>query len=314
VRHRAILFAVLAAMMALSVSCFSVSLERVYADDTGDTAYDVAVGGGHAYVACNGGVTIYDVSDPEAPQLLTEPGWMPGAAFGLSLVDSTLFVAAPENGLIIADVSDPANPEILAQHGSHAGSVVVHRDVAYVSGYSKLLELVDVSDLFHPVTLAELGWTYANGVGGKDDNVYVTDPSRGALVFDVSNPASPRQVRVLPGTDSAYRIEVRGDWMYVAQYAFGVRVFDISSPQYPLSSFYFPHSGEAWDASGEYPIVCVADLQEGLEILDATAPYAARMIASDDSVAPHALAYADGYVHLADQDEGYVVFRLTIDP
>jgi len=312
-RYRVTLWVVLAVSM-LSMGGSGASLERVYADDTGETAYDVAVGGGYAYVACNGGVTVYDVRDPEIPQLLTEPDWLPGAAFGLSWVDSTLFVAAPRHGLIVADVSDPADPTTVAQYGDGAVSVAVHRDVAYLNGFSGPLELVDVSDPANPTTLSQLGWGRANGVGGKGDYVYVTDPSRGALVLDITDPTAPEEVRALSGTGGAYQIEVRGNWMYVAQYTLGVRVFDISSPRYPLSRFYFPHSGEAWDASGDYPIVCVADLQEGLEILDATAPHASRMIASDDTVAPHALHYVDGYVHLADQDEGYVVFRLTVDP
>jgi len=61
-------------------------------------------------------------------------------------------------------------------------------------------------------------------------------------------------------------------------------------------------------------VVRVADLQQGLEALDATAPHASRTIVSDATVAPHALEYVDGYVHLADQDEGYVLFCLTLDP
>jgi len=306
----------LAALLLVAIAVFSgsaVTLERVFADDTGDTAYDVAVGGGYAYVACNGGVTVYDVRDPENPSLLARPGWLNGAAFGLALTGETLLVAAPRQGLVIADVSDPSNPTILSQHGEQAASVSVHRDVAYVSGYGIPLVLVDVADPRDPTEIVEMGWRGANGAGGKDDFVYVTDPLRGAVILDVSDRLNPVESGLLPGSDSAYRIETRDDWMYVAQYSMGIRVFDISSPHYPRLRFSFPHSGEAWDASGEYPIVCVADLQEGLEILDVSASYASRMIASDDTVAPHALEYADGYVHLADQDEGYVVFRLTLD-
>lgn len=284
--RRRMLVGVVLLTVALPLTGLGVTLERVYADVTGDTAYDVAVGGGYAYVACNGGVSIYDIRDPENPSLLTQPGWLSGAAFGLGLVDDVLYVAAPRAGLVIADVSDPSSPRILSQHGESAASVAVYRDVAYVSGYGKLLELVDVADPANPATIMELGWYNANGVGGKDEFVYVTDPSRGALILDVSDRLNPVELSSLPGSDSAYRIEVRGDWMYVAQYSFGVRVFDVSRPRYPRLRFSFPHSGEAWDASGDYPIVCVADLQEGLEILDASASYNARMIASNGTVAP----------------------------
>jgi len=299
---------------AAGIGGSAATLERFYADDRGDTAYDVAVGGGCADISCNGGVSIHDIRDPDNPSLLVHPGWIDGAAFGLALNGETLLIASPRQGLFIADGSDPSDPIILAQHGDPAASAGVHRDGSLVSGYGRPLVLVDVADPANPTEIVEMGWRGANRVGGKEDFACVTDPERGAVLLDLSDRTNPSEIRVLAGCDSVYRIEVRGDWMYVAQCAFGVRVFDISSPRYPTSRFCFPHSGEAWDASGEYPVVCVADLQEGLEVLDATAPYASRTIASDATVAPHALEHVDAYVHLADQDEGYVLFRLTPDP
>jgi len=297
----------------LPLATCGATLECVYADDTGDTTYDVVVGRGYAYVSSNGGVSIYDVRDPERPQLIADPGWARGAAFGLRLVDSILYVAAIDQGLLIVDVSDPAALAVLAQCGAGAVDVFVHRGIAYVSAMVRDLEVVDVSDPTASTPLSSLSWGNVDGVTGLGDHVYITDRARGIARLDVSNPARPVELGVLSNSLGAYRLEIRGDWLFAAMYVRGVRAYDVSRPHAPLLAFTFSHTGEAWDAGGEYPIMYVADLQEGVEVLDASAPYASGMIASDATLAPHALACESGYIHVADQDEGYVLLRLALD-
>lgn len=301
-------------LLGLAAAAPATTIRRVYADAAGDTAYDVAVGDGYAYVSCNGGISIYDVRDPENPHLLTHPSWSGGPAFGLWLDGALLYAAAISNGLLVADVSNPANPVILSRYGAQAGSVVVHRNVAYVSGFSKRLELVDVSDPANPARIAELGWVYSSGAAGITDHVFVTDPGRGIVNLNVADPAHPSEIGILVDSAGAYRLEIRGTWLIAALYSRGIRAYDVSDPLHPQLVFTFRHSGEAWDVSGEYPILCVGDLQEGVEIVDASAPYARQMAASDGSFVPHALEYANSYIHLADQDEGYVLLRLVLDP
>ncbi|MFC2082870.1 LVIVD repeat-containing protein [Candidatus Bipolaricaulota bacterium] len=290
------------------------TIETIFSDYTGETAYDVVVGDGYAYVSNNGGISIYDIRDPENLALLTHPQWAGGSVFGLDLAGSILYAAAAGQGfLLIADVSDPAAPVILTRYGSGAGIVYVHNEVAYVGGYGRTLELVDVSTPAQPSHLLDLGFTGASGVAGIGDYVFITDPARGVVQFDMTDPTNPVELGVLRNTWSAYKLEIRNDTLHIARYSQGILVFSLSNPRYPVGAFSFPHSGEAWDVSGSYPILCVADLQEGVEVIDASAPYSSRMAAVDTSYAPHAIEYADGYIHLADQDEGYVLLRLVLD-
>jgi len=298
----------------ISLAACGATLERLFADPARRPGYDVAVGGGFAYVGGNDGVAVYDIRDPEDTRLVLEPDWAGGGVFGLWLEGSTLYVASPPQGLLIFDVADPTSPVRLGHHPEGVGDVFVHRGLAYVGSYGTNLRVLDVSDPASPIEIEEFGWTNPNGAAASGDYVYVTDPMRGIVTLDVSDPTSPVERGLLPDSGSGYRLEADGDWLIAAMYSRGLRVYRLDNPQWPRLQHTIFDSGEAWDASGEYPIVCVGDLQEGLEILDVSAPYGQRDIASDDSVAPHALEYADGYVHLADQDEGYVLYRLTLDP
>ncbi len=57
-----------------------------------------------------------------------------------------------------------------------------------------------------------------------------------------------------------------------------------------------------------------AGLQEGTELIGSSVQGAPALVAQDRTLAPHSVYYADGYVHVADQDEGYVLLRLTDEP
>jgi len=290
------------------------TLSRTFQDDTGGTAYVVTVGDGYAFVSNNAGISIYDVRNPEAPEFVTLYETPSGGVFDLAFVDTTLYAAAIRDGLLILDVSNPADPMLLGSYGRDVVNVSVHNGVAYVGQIGRNVERVDVSDPAHPVVLSQLAWGGDISVAGSDRIVFVTHPSRGIVTFDVTDPQNVMECGVVPGTASAYQIEVRGDELFVAHFGQGISVFSITDPRYPARLFSFPHTGEAYHASGEYPWVCVADLQEGVEVVDGSVPAAPVLVARDQTLAPHSVYYADGYVHVADQDEGYVLLRLTVQP
>jgi len=290
------------------------TLSRVFQDYTGGTGYCVALGDGYVFVSNNEGVSIYDARNPEEPEFVTLYETPSGGAFDLVVIDSTLYAAAIRDGLLILDVSNPADPTLLGSYGRDVTNALVHSDIAYLCQIGRNLELVDVSDPADPVLLAQLGWGGDLGIAASGDIVFVTNPGRGIVKLDVTDPRNVVERGIVPGTASAYQLEARDDKLYVAHFGQGISVFDITDPRDPTRLFSFPHTGEAYHASGVYPLVCVADLQEGVEVIDASVPSAPVLVAQDRTLAPHSVYYADGYVHVADQDEGYVLLRLTVRP
>ena len=74
------------------------------------SAFDVALAGNHAYLACQGaGLVVIDVSNPQSPY---EAGYCdtPGTANGVAVVGSYAYVADGSSGLRIINVSDPQSP------------------------------------------------------------------------------------------------------------------------------------------------------------------------------------------------------------
>lgn len=305
-----ILILCVAILGLLSAALAAQSLEVLYADNTGDTAYNIAVGEGIAYVSNNGGVSIYDFQDPGNPSLVAHPSWIGSAAFNLTLDGSVLYAVAPQLGSVIADVSNPAEPSIITQINDFI--IAVQDGIAYAGGIGRPLKLFDVSNPASPTLLSELPWIGVRSVASSGDYAFVMHPARGVVQVDISDPTNPMELQTLRNTGGAYQLEIRDNRLYIAMYSRGVMVWELENPQYPTAIFGFSHTGEAWDVSGEYPILCVGDLQEGVEVLDASAPTLSWLILADPRWSPHSLWFEDGLVHLADQDDGYVLLRLHL--
>jgi hypothetical protein len=309
---RRILYLVLLAACVWQLGCEAASLEFMFSDDTGGCGYDVVVGNGYAYVSNNVGVSIYDVRDPENVSLLTHPAWTGGAVFGMAIHENTLCMAAPNLGVLVADVSDPAAPVILSRIATNTDAVSLHNGILYVQSRTGPVKVYDIRTPSAPIQLPDLSIRGSTGIAGFGQELYVIDPSRGIVRLDVSDPARPREIGVLRNSGGGYKLEVRGEFLFVARYTNGVCGYDLSGSSTIPQTFSFMHTGEAWDASGEYPIVCVADLQEGVEVLEIPDGGPARMILADSSYAPHSLHYEGGYIHLADQDDVYVLLKLEL--
>ena len=73
---------------------------------------DILASGGYAYVGDGVQLSIFDVSNPAAPQRVKRMG-LRGSICQMKLVDNLLYVAASFGGLRIYDVSDPAHPRLL---------------------------------------------------------------------------------------------------------------------------------------------------------------------------------------------------------
>ncbi|MBU1050852.1 hypothetical protein KKG90_12625 [Candidatus Bipolaricaulota bacterium] len=311
-RHaKRIAFFLLLVALKSTLCLAEIALTRVYQDDTGGTAYGVAVGNGFAFVSNNEGVSIYDIGHPEDPGFVTLYETPSGGAFDLSIIDSMLYVAAIRDGLMILDVANPAEPTLLGSYGHDVTCAFVHHQMAFVCQMGRSMELVDVSDPAHPVLISRFDWGGDLGFAASGDIVYVTQPGRGIVLLDVADPRTIVERGVIPNTLTAYKLEARDGTLYVSQFGQGISAFDIADPLHPIRLVSFPNSGEAYVASGVLPYICVADLQEGVEVIDASVASAPRLVARETTLAPHAVFYADGYVHVADQDEGYVVLRLA---
>jgi len=198
---------------------------------------DIVSGDGYTYVGDGVQVSVFDVSNPWAPQRVRRLG-LRGAICQMELVDNLLYVAARFGGLRIYDVSDPAQPRLLGVYADEQITCpfYVAGDLVYAVNKFKL-QAIDVSNPAAPFLRGAVDIyydiTYHSEIFPVEDQVYVS-----SNVVDASNPDQLEIAATITGT---------GTWVAVGNeiaVADGIECFkgtcwgglilyDISDPKNP---------------------------------------------------------------------------------
>ena len=161
---------------------------------------------GFCYLTCENTVEIADVSDPYAPQIISQID-PPGVWTNSTVVYDDLAYITSDSGMTIYDIGTPSNP---VQLGYFPCLMVYYIDV---SGDYAIIESYD-EDLI--------------------------------LIIDVSDPSDPRQAGsfYLGDDEDCEHIRANGDYVYIARdsgslqslYEYGVTILDISDPAHPVNA------------------------------------------------------------------------------
>ncbi|MCB9176518.1 MAG: hypothetical protein H6648_05095 [Caldilineae bacterium] len=215
-------------------------------------ALHVRIAGDLAFVPAHArGTHIVDISEPARPRLLaTAP--TAGAAYEAAVLGDRLYVAAWSAGLEVFDIGDPAAPRLLgsAPTRANAQAVAVLSERYVVTG----------------------DWSAQAFDAG--------DPDYGLLIFDVSDPATPRPVGRLDTPGWAGELAVVGHRILVADAPGGLRIVDATDPTAPVElgalATELRAYGLAVDPSGRR--VLIADNLGGLIVADLSDPRAPRRL------------------------------------
>jgi hypothetical protein len=262
----------------------------------------VAVSNGIAYVADGyGGVNLIDVKNPararhigwyvvpfdEKNSKFTEADKGLGAAFGIAVNGTYVYVAAFNQGMRIVDASNPGRPvEISAQPTPlWAYQVEVDGHYAYIGDYDGGLRIIDVND---PKAPREVSFYNPEGTGSyrhtepAGDYAYAATGAGGLLVLDVKDPAKPRVAGRGNTPVFSYSVAVGGRYVYCAD-ARSVRVFDAVNPAKPVEVASLPMSGQARSLTAAGRYVYVGDGPRGMVVLDVNDPKHPKEIAVQDT-------------------------------
>lgn len=304
-RFRWLLFSVLTLALIPWVSGLEIAQVGVY--DFG-VAYDIVYSDDVAYVSGNDGVDVFDVSDRGNPMKLTRISNNDGA-FGLALVEDTLYIAGADKGFFIVDVTEPGNPVNLGSITSITGlNVYVEAPYAYITSGGSY-SIIDVSDQRNPVIVSTVpgdGRSWHICVVG--DTLYLGETNKGLMVYDISQRDSPRYLSTVSGTTGIFDIKLDGDTLYLGCHGNGVKVLDITDREAPRIIGSHNNGGEAYGISIVDNYLLVADLQQGVEILDISDPHSPTLLVSWTETHPHGITGDSQYVYLADQDDGLEIF------
>jgi len=261
------------------------------------THRDIFVLGDHAYASsenANGGVQIFDISDPTDPVAVGAYTATVGQAHNLfgDPARNLLYVVGGQSngangGLQILDATDPLNLVEIGQwsnqyiHDISVEGTVVHANLINTGRF----RLIDVSDSTDPKNLGSqfvdpTGNVHASWPLGDGVHVLMCEETSGGHLksLDVSNPSSISLVdsyNPFP-TSSAHNVHVQGTRAYVSWYVEGLRILDVSNPAALTEIGFFdtlPGNGQLFSGNwGVYPhlpsgIIAASDRSHGLFLL-----------------------------------------------
>lgn len=139
--------------------------------------------------------SIFDISDLDNPKTL-EDVYTNGAIETIYNQGDKLFLGGPQ-GMYIYDISAPDKPTYVSEfvHGTACDPVVVDGDFAYVTlrgdtfcgNTESGLYIVNLTDLKNPELQKFYPLTGPNGLGFKDDKLFICDGADGLKVYDKSD-------------------------------------------------------------------------------------------------------------------------------
>jgi hypothetical protein len=175
-------------------------------------AHDIAITGGHAYVATDAGLTVLDLANPGAPVVRGTVALPTGSSNGVAVLGQYAYVATL-SALQVVNVANPAAPVIAATRKlPKVWDVAVKDNIAYVVSYNGELYLFDISAPTNPKQIKVLGllsWKYPG-----------QDPDQVAKMKALVDSGNAKGTGV--SVAGNYLISV--DWNYGRMYAWDVAV------------------------------------------------------------------------------------------
>ncbi|MCB1224343.1 MAG: hypothetical protein KDK99_00910, partial [Verrucomicrobiales bacterium] len=246
------------------------------------------------YALEDGGLSIYDITDPKQPHRLGHVGGM-GNVRQLRVRGQTAFLTARQFGLWAVDVSDERQPKILGNFDAveMATGLDVAGDVAFIGNRVYGIQCVDVSDPSRMRHLSSYRTDESQSVLYRDGWLFSGDWAGGKVtVLDVTDLTAPKPVSQIQLDGFGDGMAVRAGLLFASTgqhkksgpeaerhgAGHGLDVFDLTDPQHPVKlsrtdfpSIYFGPC-DYWTPrlSGSY---CFAsDTLNGLFWLDVSDP------------------------------------------
>jgi hypothetical protein len=234
-----------------------------------------------AFFSSDRGLEIYNLIDPNQPQLLGITA-TDGNAGGIDVVGNFAYIADDYNGLCIIDISNPTSPFITGRYRSsgRVKDVKVQNNLAYLADGDSGLAIIDLGR-----------WYQANFYVMK---VFVADsftylgcvPSGPLKIINTADPINPHWIADYPtgGGEFDFIWDVfvidtlallAGDWTFSSGPYYNFMIINIKNPSNPilLAGLYFGlYAANGIAVQGDKAFIGNQD--DGVRIIDISNPYA----------------------------------------
>ncbi len=245
------------------------------ADDLAKRTYEVVASGAHAFAATTAGLTVYDISDPAAPRLVTSMHF-PGSANGLALAGNRVLLALGPAGLRAIDVSDPSVPRLVGAIDTD-GSVNAVAPVRIGPDGEGLAVIADGALGVRSIAVGREGLRIVSSIDTGRHAVHVAvrgtlvasaDEDDGVGLYRISDDGLLREVARVPAPGTARGVVFSNDRLFVAAGPVGVVALGVDDPARPKILGSHPTGHYARGIAAARGNLFVADSQSGLWILE----------------------------------------------
>ena len=299
----------------------------------GTVCEGIATSGSYAYVAAGAaGFKVYSIATPSAPVPVAS---IDSLAYCENVVISSpyAFIAADGPGYIgrsfIFDITTPSAPvykSTILGYGGYHQYMGVRSGYAYICDYNAGLQVINVTDVTHPVNVVNIPSGFSTASIVFDGNyAYLAIGNLGMFIYDVSSPGAPVFVKsILTGGRAAFvsfgAVTIGGvpkGFIFVSNRdtpgCAGINVSDPANPVLTGTLNAVPAaSGIAYCPFYAAGKIYVAYGTAGLRILDVSNPSSVALLSTTalggDS---RAVAVSGNYAYVAARDSGIYVVDVT---
>jgi len=251
-------------------------------------ATSIAARGDYVYVGyAKNGLSIYSVSDPAKPELITHID-MDLRIEDIGIIDdNSIVLAAGKNGVRVIDssvLSDIHEIGWVDTPGNAVG-VFIQADHAYIADGEGGLQVVNISDLEKPTIIgshepkfeARAVAVYKYQKDGNPDIkhfAYLANGGGGVVIYDVSNPQNPEIKGSIPTDYFTQDVVIHNKKLFVTDDGKGLSIYDLEEPKSPKleGELPTPGKGDGVYVDGEKQYAYIADHNRGLRIINVKDP------------------------------------------
>jgi hypothetical protein len=225
----------------------------------------------------DGGVRVYDVSDPFDPVDIGGCETKRLQALDIQVRDNYAYVADGYGGMQIYDISDLEDIELANsfKRPANARAISLMDNLAFIAADNSI-QIYDVSDPLEAywISTYEIDIQYDQDIVAVDDYAYVACGVNGLKILDVSDPWGTHMVGKLKARGMSRSLAVDGNFVYIAAGAAGLQVVDVtdkSNPERVGDGFLTGDAAWGVCVNGDYAYV--ADRNDGVRIIDISTPW-----------------------------------------
>ena len=290
---------------------------------TSGFANDVIKDGDLIYVAQGeGGLSIYNVSAPSSPQLVSlTTDKLRGYAGKIAMQDSTVYLAANTFGINVVDVRDPDTPVVTVTNLGIKPAKSFH-----IMGKWLLTAIseqgVGIGEISYPTEpeirgqFPTVGYAYGLVTSADSNRLFVAGGEMGLSIYNISNFQEGYGIYPLagwcdtPGDAEAIMIDESRSLAFLACGTAGLQILDYSDTTNIFIAGTFDSAGYAKDLIYQNNLVYLSAELGGLQIIDVTDITAPKLLGAIPTKFGLGLDMDEDYIYLADEDAGIMIISI----